>query len=99
MLLKGQGAPEHAEEAFRWCTAAAEQGLPEAQLQLADLYRLGLGVPQDVATAQVWYAKAAVQRNQQAAKRDRLHQAPPAQIAAQIERCATGDYRGGEARA
>jgi TPR repeat protein len=34
MLLKGQGAPPDADEAFRWCSAAAEQGLPEAQRKL-----------------------------------------------------------------
>src|SRR5207302_23135 len=55
MLLKGQGAPQDPEGAFRWCGAAAEQGLAEAQLQLGDLYRAGHGVAADIALAHVWY--------------------------------------------
>jgi hypothetical protein len=35
--------------------------LPEAQLQLGDLYRAGHGVAADVALADAWYEKAAEQ--------------------------------------
>jgi len=40
---------------------AAEEGLAEAQALLANLYREGIGVPKDLATAKVWYRKAAYQ--------------------------------------
>jgi len=69
LLLKGQGAPQDAEEAFGWCRAAAEQALSEAQLQLGDLYRAGLGTPEDLLTARTWYEKAAAQRKPEAAAR------------------------------
>jgi TPR repeat protein len=69
MLLKGQGAPQDAEEAFGWCRAAAEQALSEAQLQLGDLYRAGLGTPEDLLTARTWYEKAAAQGKPEAAAR------------------------------
>jgi TPR repeat protein len=69
MLLKGQGTLPDAEQAFQWCGAAAEQGLAEAQLQLGDLYRAGLGVAEDLAIAHAWYEKAAAQDNTEAATR------------------------------
>jgi len=72
MLLKGQGTPPDEEEAFHWCAAAAEQGLPEAQLQLGDLYHVGRGVDQDAGLAYAWYEKAAAQGNSEAAAK--LHQ-------------------------
>jgi TPR repeat protein len=43
MLLKGQGTPQNVEQAFRLCREAAEYGLAESQLQLGDLYRVGMG--------------------------------------------------------
>jgi TPR repeat protein len=69
MLLKGQGAPQDAEAAFGWCRTAAEQGLAEAQLQLGDLYRAGLGTTEDLLTACTWYEKAAAQEKPEAAAR------------------------------
>ena len=69
MLSKGQGARLDAEEAFRWCSAAAEQGLPEAQVQLGDLYKLGLGTAANPATARAWYESAAARGNPEAAAR------------------------------
>ena len=38
-------------EAFRWCRAAAEQGLVDAQAQLGFLYARGIGVDRDFAEA------------------------------------------------
>jgi hypothetical protein len=67
MLPKGQGTAQDAEEAFRWCGLAAEQGLAEAQLQLGDLYIAGHGVTANVALAFSWYESAAEQGNAGAA--------------------------------
>jgi TPR repeat protein len=67
MLLKGQGTPTDEEEAFHWCSAAAEQELAEAQLQLGDLYDAGHGVEPDIALAHTWYEKAAGHGNADAA--------------------------------
>jgi two-component system, NarL family, nitrate/nitrite response regulator NarL len=38
-----------------WCQKAAEQGLPSAQVALAEMYRRGNGVEQDPVTAYMWY--------------------------------------------
>jgi len=43
--------------------------LPEAQLQLGDLYKFGLGTAADPATARAWYESAAAQGNPEAAAR------------------------------
>jgi TPR repeat protein len=69
MLLKGQGTPSEPEQAFQWCCDAAEQGLTEAQLQLGDLYRAGLGVAEDLALACAWYEKAAADGSAEAVAR------------------------------
>jgi TPR repeat protein len=37
----------------------AEQGLPDAQFYLAQMYREGQGLPRDGAKARTWYARAA----------------------------------------
>ncbi|MCP4316418.1 MAG: sel1 repeat family protein [Hyphomicrobiales bacterium] len=50
-------------EATSWYRKAAEQGLPEAQYNLGNLYRLGKGVPQSYAVAAKWYKKAAEQNH------------------------------------
>ena len=67
MLLKGQGTPQDAEQAFQWCCEAAGQGLAEAQLQLGDHYHAGWGVEEDPVAARTWYEKAAAQGNAEAA--------------------------------
>src|SRR4030067_730070 len=51
------------ETAYRLIKPLAEQGLPEAQLNLGLLYDNGQGVPQDHAEAAKWYRKAAEQGN------------------------------------
>jgi two-component system nitrate/nitrite response regulator NarL len=38
-----------------WCQKAAEQGLPSAQVALAEMYRRGNGVDQDAVSAYMWY--------------------------------------------
>jgi DNA-binding CsgD family transcriptional regulator len=38
-----------------WCQKAAEQGLPSAQVALAEMYRRGNGVTEDAETAYMWY--------------------------------------------
>jgi hypothetical protein len=43
--------------------------MPEAQLQLGDLYHAGLGVMEDHAFACAWYEKAAAQGGAEAAAR------------------------------
>ena len=47
------------EMAVRYTRAAAEQGFQDAQFNLAWLYENGKGVPQDYATAMLWYQKLA----------------------------------------
>src|SRR3972149_4193147 len=49
------------ETAYRLIKPLAEQGLPEARLNLGLLYDNGQGVPQDYAEAAKWYRKAAEQ--------------------------------------
>lgn len=49
------------ESALRLWTRAAENGDRAAQAGLAEMYRLGRGVPQDLAQAVHWYGKAAGQ--------------------------------------
>ncbi len=45
---------------------AAEQGLPDAQFKLGDMYWQGQGTPMDLVKAQEWFGKAAQQGHQQA---------------------------------
>jgi len=45
---------------------AAEAGDPDAQFNLAQAYKLGRGVPTDLAQAQSWYQRAAQQGHEQA---------------------------------
>ena len=54
------------EETARWFRKAAEQGNANAQLNLGDLYRNGLGVRQSFEEAACWYRKAAEQGHSQA---------------------------------
>lgn len=48
-------------EAARWFRFAAEQGMPQAQIELGKLYAEGLGVPQDYVMAHKWFNVAAAQ--------------------------------------
>lgn len=51
---------EHS-EAVRWYRKAADQGLAEAQCELAYMYRDGYGVAEDYSEAVRWFRKAAEQ--------------------------------------
>jgi TPR repeat protein len=46
-------------EAARWFRMAALQGMPDAQIELGQLYERGLGVPQDYVMAHMWFNVAA----------------------------------------
>ena len=48
-------------DAFKWVKKAAEQGLPQAQFKLGELYQSGRGTKPDPKEAALWYEKA---RNQ-----------------------------------
>ena len=49
------------DKAVRIWRPLAEQGDPDAQFNLAQAYRLGRGVPTNLAAAQIWLERAAVQ--------------------------------------
>ena len=55
------GLTENAEEAVRWYRLAAEQGLADAQHNLASMYAGGEGVPRDREVAVGWFLLAADQ--------------------------------------
>jgi len=57
----GRGTPQDNGEAVRWFRKAAEQGLPDAQCELGDCYRIRKGTSKDFEAAFRWYAKAAEQ--------------------------------------
>lgn len=61
----GRGAVAHKRGdyavALKWWKPLAEQGLVNAQFNLAQMYRSGEGVAQNAATAAEWYRKAAKQ--------------------------------------
>ena len=61
MLFRGDGVERDPEAAVEWYRKAAEQGLPEAQTALGDLYARGIGVAADPEAARAWYEKAAAQ--------------------------------------
>lgn len=48
-------------EAFKWFSAAAEQGSPEAQSNVVVMYLQGSGRPMDARAAVAWLTRAAVQ--------------------------------------
>src|SRR5688500_619416 len=51
----GDGVEQSAAEAIRWYVAAAEQGLLDAQIKLANIYYGGAeGVPADLALCAFW---------------------------------------------
>lgn len=57
------GRPVDAAGAARWYRRAAEQGEPIAQLNLGEMYMLGIGVTRDAARAWLWLTLAARQGN------------------------------------
>jgi TPR repeat protein len=61
MLVRGNGVERDPEAAVDWYRKSAEQGLPEAQTALGDIYARGSGVAPDLEAARGWYEKAAAQ--------------------------------------
>lgn len=62
MYMDGTAAESHAQDygkAVRWFRMAAQQGMPDAQIELGQLYEKGLGVPQDYVMAHMWFNVAA----------------------------------------
>ena len=59
MYRWGRGCAQDYEQARRWYSLAAQQGIASAQFGLGDIYYQGLGVTVDVAAAADWYQKAA----------------------------------------
>ena len=56
---KGLGVPKNRKKAVDLYRAAAEQGNPSAQSDLATAYLNGLGIRKDMTNAAFWYRKAA----------------------------------------
>ncbi len=59
--MNGIGVEQDAAEAVKWWLKAAQQGLPEAQYDLAIAYNKGVGVKEDPAKAKQWLQKSAAQ--------------------------------------
>jgi TPR repeat protein len=74
-------------EAMRWLTAAAEQGLPRAQIKLAEIYAGEPETPESSVKACAWYLLATASlhgaqlRNAQTAHQHILDRLTPAQTA------------------
>ena len=62
----GFGVPKNGEEAFKWFSISAEQGVAKAQYNLGLCYYRGYGVAQDYVEAVKWFRKAAEQGNDKA---------------------------------
>ena len=60
MYSSGDGVLQNYDEAIKWYTKAAVQGVPEAQFSLGVMYSEGQGVIEDNKTAAKWYSKAAL---------------------------------------
>ena len=61
MFRFGEGRTVDLAEAARWYRRAADLGEPIAQLNLGEMYLMGVGVPQDVVRAHLWLSLAARQ--------------------------------------
>jgi hypothetical protein len=71
------------QKAIEWYRKAAEQGLPQAQINLGIMYEEGEGGPADFVQAYFWYAMADSQGDNQGpqAKREIAAKMTPAQVA------------------
>jgi uncharacterized protein len=58
MVSKGQGCDADPQRAMSWFEKAAEQGLPDAQIALGEIYRAGGVVEQSHERAKYWLEKA-----------------------------------------
>ena len=61
MYLAGQGVSADKSLAFLWMRRAAEQGDPEGQAALGDMYGAGSGVTKNPEQAARWHQQAAAQ--------------------------------------
>ena len=66
LYYKGKGVPQDYVKAAEWFTRAANQGIVNAQVFIAEMYYNGRGVPQNYFETFKWYQKAANQGNFQA---------------------------------
>ena len=66
MYAKGRGVRQDDAQAAQWFRKAAEQGVAQAQYNLAVMYAKGRGVRQDGEQAVQWFRKAAEQGYPQA---------------------------------
>lgn len=66
--LTTPGVKERDQLAASWIRRSAEQGFLEAQVALADIYRKGQGLPQDLFQAYVWSSIAALRGDAYAAR-------------------------------
>ncbi len=57
----GDGVTGNDSEAVKWYRKAADQGLASAQYNLGLMHADGRGVPQDYATAYMWFILASVE--------------------------------------
>jgi localization factor PodJL len=69
ILAEGvEGKPDYA-AAAKWFLRAAEYGVRDSQFNLAILYARGMGVPQNLGQSYVWFGVAALQGDEDAAKK------------------------------
>ena len=63
LMYKGEipGLAPDGKKVLQWFHKAAEQGFPEAQFQLGEMYYFGIGVIENKRLAAEWYRKAAEQ--------------------------------------
>ena len=66
MYQHGQGTNQDFSKSFNFYSIAADQGMAEAQNNLAVLYKNGQGVEKDVSKFLEWVEKAAQGRNAEA---------------------------------
>jgi TPR repeat protein len=69
MTANGQGFDPDPASAVPWFEKAADQGMVEAQVALADMLLAGRGTARDEQAARHWYEQAARQGNETAARR------------------------------
>jgi localization factor PodJL len=58
-LMNGTNGPRDPSAAVGWIRRAAEAGLVGSQFNLGAVYERGMGVPQDLRQAFIWYSLAA----------------------------------------
>lgn len=59
MHSQGQGVKQDDKEAAKWFTSAAQQGVPQAQIKLGEMYMEGKGgLPKDNEQAYAWFTVA-----------------------------------------